>query len=169
MSVLAVEEYEELQVNFELEQNLRKRAESFAQEVSELLYSYCLWMIFSLTQLPQMREAEWFLFIYKYNTVAGVLLDFCVWNRSHECGHSHLVHWLGMQPPCHQTAIATFTASIVLMNNPTWYWLTSLKQVCFIFIVWKAFFFLLFVIVFLWQHGILFYGIQSLFRYPSHK
>uniref|UniRef100_A0A6J0SGZ4 Shootin-1 n=1 Tax=Pogona vitticeps TaxID=103695 RepID=A0A6J0SGZ4_9SAUR len=33
MSVLAVEEYEELQVNFELEQNLRKRAESFAQEM----------------------------------------------------------------------------------------------------------------------------------------
>ncbi|XP_044306315.1 shootin-1 isoform X1 [Varanus komodoensis] len=33
MSVLAVEEYEELQVNFELEKNLRKRAESFAQEM----------------------------------------------------------------------------------------------------------------------------------------
>lgn len=34
MSVLAVEEYEELHVNFELEKNLRKKAESFAQEVS---------------------------------------------------------------------------------------------------------------------------------------
>uniref|UniRef100_A0A0F7Z5Y6 Shootin-1 n=1 Tax=Crotalus adamanteus TaxID=8729 RepID=A0A0F7Z5Y6_CROAD len=33
MSILAVEEYEELQVNFELEKNLRKRAESFAQEM----------------------------------------------------------------------------------------------------------------------------------------
>ncbi|XP_060097541.1 shootin-1 isoform X2 [Heteronotia binoei] len=33
VSVLAVEEYEELQVNFELEKNLRKRAESFAQEM----------------------------------------------------------------------------------------------------------------------------------------
>ncbi|XP_042312966.1 shootin-1 [Sceloporus undulatus] len=33
MSVLAVEEYEEMQVNFELEKNLRKRAESFAQEM----------------------------------------------------------------------------------------------------------------------------------------
>ncbi|XP_026525987.1 shootin-1 [Notechis scutatus] len=33
MSVLAVEEYEELQVNFELEQNLRKKAETFAQEM----------------------------------------------------------------------------------------------------------------------------------------
>lgn len=36
VSVLAVEEYEELQVNFELEKNLRKRAESFAQEVWKL-------------------------------------------------------------------------------------------------------------------------------------
>lgn len=34
MSVLAVEEYEELHENFELEKNLRKKAESFAQEVS---------------------------------------------------------------------------------------------------------------------------------------
>ncbi|KAG8135579.1 hypothetical protein E2320_008606 [Naja naja] len=33
MSVLAVEEYEELQVNFELEKNLRKKAETFAQEM----------------------------------------------------------------------------------------------------------------------------------------
>ncbi|KAH0623714.1 hypothetical protein JD844_006791 [Phrynosoma platyrhinos] len=33
LSVLAVEEYEEMQVNFELEKNLRKRAESFAQEM----------------------------------------------------------------------------------------------------------------------------------------
>uniref|UniRef100_A0A8D0GAN9 Shootin-1 n=1 Tax=Sphenodon punctatus TaxID=8508 RepID=A0A8D0GAN9_SPHPU len=33
VSVLAVEEYEELQLNFELEQNLRKKAESFAQEM----------------------------------------------------------------------------------------------------------------------------------------
>ncbi|XP_053245053.1 shootin-1 isoform X2 [Podarcis raffonei] len=33
MSVLAVEEYEELQVNFELEKDLRQRAESFAQEM----------------------------------------------------------------------------------------------------------------------------------------
>ncbi|XP_013913014.1 PREDICTED: shootin-1 [Thamnophis sirtalis] len=33
MSVLAVDEYEELQVNFELEKNLRKRAENFAQEM----------------------------------------------------------------------------------------------------------------------------------------
>uniref|UniRef100_A0A803TCC6 Shootin-1 n=1 Tax=Anolis carolinensis TaxID=28377 RepID=A0A803TCC6_ANOCA len=33
VSVLAVEEYDELQVNFELEKNLRKRAESFAQEM----------------------------------------------------------------------------------------------------------------------------------------
>ncbi|XP_062988779.1 shootin-1 isoform X2 [Elgaria multicarinata webbii] len=33
MSVLAVEEYEELHVNFELEKNLRKTAESFAQEM----------------------------------------------------------------------------------------------------------------------------------------
>ncbi|XP_061491869.1 shootin-1 isoform X2 [Rhineura floridana] len=33
MSVLAVEEYEELQVNFELEKDLRKRAETFAQEM----------------------------------------------------------------------------------------------------------------------------------------
>ncbi|XP_048363071.1 shootin-1 [Sphaerodactylus townsendi] len=33
VSVLAVEEYEELQVNFELEKSLRKRAESFAQEM----------------------------------------------------------------------------------------------------------------------------------------
>lgn len=33
MSVLAVEEYEELQVNFELEKDLRKRAESLAHEV----------------------------------------------------------------------------------------------------------------------------------------
>ncbi|XP_074815375.1 shootin-1 isoform X2 [Natator depressus] len=36
VSVLAVEEYEELQENFELEKNLRKKAESFAQEVKEL-------------------------------------------------------------------------------------------------------------------------------------
>ncbi|NXD78312.1 SHOT1 protein, partial [Halcyon senegalensis] len=33
VSVLAVEEYEELHVNFELEKNLRKKAESFAQEM----------------------------------------------------------------------------------------------------------------------------------------
>uniref|UniRef100_A0A8C0GR72 Shootin-1 n=1 Tax=Chelonoidis abingdonii TaxID=106734 RepID=A0A8C0GR72_CHEAB len=33
VSVLAVEEYEELQENFELEKNLRKKAESFAQEM----------------------------------------------------------------------------------------------------------------------------------------
>ncbi|XP_026560620.1 shootin-1 [Pseudonaja textilis] len=33
MSVLAVEEYEELQDNFELEKNLRKKAETFAQEM----------------------------------------------------------------------------------------------------------------------------------------
>ncbi|XP_070801412.1 shootin-1 [Pituophis catenifer annectens] len=33
MSVLAVDEYEELQDNFELEKNLRKRAENFAQEM----------------------------------------------------------------------------------------------------------------------------------------
>lgn len=34
--MLAVEEYEELQVNLELEKDLRKKAESFAQEVSVL-------------------------------------------------------------------------------------------------------------------------------------
>lgn len=34
--MLAVEEYEELQVNLELEKDLRKKAESFAQEVSIL-------------------------------------------------------------------------------------------------------------------------------------
>ncbi|XP_059586078.1 shootin-1 isoform X2 [Alligator mississippiensis] len=33
VSVMAVEEYEELQVNFDLEKNLRKQAESFAQEM----------------------------------------------------------------------------------------------------------------------------------------
>ncbi|XP_019411530.1 PREDICTED: shootin-1 isoform X1 [Crocodylus porosus] len=33
VSVMAVEEYEELQVNFDLEKNLRKKAESFAQEM----------------------------------------------------------------------------------------------------------------------------------------
>ncbi|XP_061220221.1 shootin-1 isoform X2 [Neopsephotus bourkii] len=33
VSVMAVEEYEELHVNFELEKNLRKKAESFAQEM----------------------------------------------------------------------------------------------------------------------------------------
>jgi len=32
--MLAVEEYEEMQVNLELEKDLRKKAESFAQEVS---------------------------------------------------------------------------------------------------------------------------------------
>lgn len=37
VSVLAVDEYEELQVNFELEKNLRKRAENFAQEVWKLI------------------------------------------------------------------------------------------------------------------------------------
>uniref|UniRef100_A0ACB8FA54 Shootin-1 n=1 Tax=Sphaerodactylus townsendi TaxID=933632 RepID=A0ACB8FA54_9SAUR len=37
VSVLAVEEYEELQVNFELEKSLRKRAESFAQEPPPLI------------------------------------------------------------------------------------------------------------------------------------
>uniref|UniRef100_A0A674HG44 Shootin-1 n=1 Tax=Taeniopygia guttata TaxID=59729 RepID=A0A674HG44_TAEGU len=36
VSVLAVEEYEELHENFELEKNLRKKAESFAQEIKEL-------------------------------------------------------------------------------------------------------------------------------------
>ncbi|KAK7811728.1 hypothetical protein U0070_023209 [Myodes glareolus] len=36
VSMLAVEEYEELQVNLELEKDLRKKAESFAQEVKEL-------------------------------------------------------------------------------------------------------------------------------------
>lgn len=35
--MLAVEEYEELQVNLELEKDLRKKAESFAQEVGKLL------------------------------------------------------------------------------------------------------------------------------------
>ena len=35
--MLAVEEYEELQVNLELEKDLRKKAESFAQEVGMLL------------------------------------------------------------------------------------------------------------------------------------
>lgn len=34
--MLAVEEYEELQVNLELEKDLRKKAESFAQEVGRL-------------------------------------------------------------------------------------------------------------------------------------
>lgn len=34
--MLAVEEYEELQVNLELEKDLRKKAESFAQEVGKL-------------------------------------------------------------------------------------------------------------------------------------
>jgi hypothetical protein len=34
--MLAVEEYEELQVNLELEKDLRKKAESFAQEVGML-------------------------------------------------------------------------------------------------------------------------------------
>lgn len=34
VSVLAVEEYEEMQVNLQLEKDLRKKAESFAQEVS---------------------------------------------------------------------------------------------------------------------------------------
>lgn len=34
--MLAVEEYEELQVNLELEKDLRKKAESFAQEVCTL-------------------------------------------------------------------------------------------------------------------------------------
>ncbi|XP_027756043.1 shootin-1 isoform X1 [Empidonax traillii] len=33
VSVMAVEEYEELHINFELEKNLRKKAESFAQEM----------------------------------------------------------------------------------------------------------------------------------------
>lgn len=37
VSMLAVEEYEELQVNLELEKDLRKKAESFAQEVGKLL------------------------------------------------------------------------------------------------------------------------------------
>ncbi|XP_071466789.1 shootin-1 isoform X2 [Marmota flaviventris] len=36
VSMLAVEEYEEMQVNLELEKDLRKKAESFAQEVKEL-------------------------------------------------------------------------------------------------------------------------------------
>jgi hypothetical protein len=36
VSMLAVEEYEEMQVSLELEKNLRKKAESFAQEVSML-------------------------------------------------------------------------------------------------------------------------------------
>lgn len=36
MSRLAVEEYEEMQVNLNLEKDLRKKAESFAQEVSVL-------------------------------------------------------------------------------------------------------------------------------------
>lgn len=36
VSMLAVEEYEEMQVNLELEKDLRKKAESFAQEVSIL-------------------------------------------------------------------------------------------------------------------------------------
>uniref|UniRef100_A0A2K5CLI3 Shootin-1 n=1 Tax=Aotus nancymaae TaxID=37293 RepID=A0A2K5CLI3_AOTNA len=36
VSILAVEEYEEMQVNLELEKDLRKKAESFAQEVSIL-------------------------------------------------------------------------------------------------------------------------------------
>lgn len=34
--MLAVEEYEEMQVNLELEKDLRKKAESFAQEVNVL-------------------------------------------------------------------------------------------------------------------------------------
>ena len=34
--MLAVEEYEEMQVNLELEKDLRKKAESFAQEVNNL-------------------------------------------------------------------------------------------------------------------------------------
>ncbi|XP_023367378.1 shootin-1 isoform X2 [Otolemur garnettii] len=36
VSILAVEEYEDMQVNLELEKDLRKKAESFAQEVKEL-------------------------------------------------------------------------------------------------------------------------------------
>ncbi|OXB69506.1 UNVERIFIED_CONTAM: hypothetical protein H355_016583 [Colinus virginianus] len=53
VSVLAVEEYEELHVNFELEKDLRKKAESFAQE--------------ALT-LPGKNEEFSFLFIKYYGS-----------------------------------------------------------------------------------------------------
>ena len=44
--MLAVEEYEEMQVNLELEKDLRKKAESFAQEVNVLQRPHFLALYF---------------------------------------------------------------------------------------------------------------------------
>ena len=44
--MLAVEEYEEMQVNLELEKDLRKKAESFAQEVNVLQRPHILALYF---------------------------------------------------------------------------------------------------------------------------
>lgn len=63
---MAVEEYEELQVNFDLEKNLRKQAESFAQEVGsskevlqmkELLQTWALRLNFNLKAWKRCKQA----------------------------------------------------------------------------------------------------------------
>uniref|UniRef100_A0A2K5CLE7 Shootin-1 n=1 Tax=Aotus nancymaae TaxID=37293 RepID=A0A2K5CLE7_AOTNA len=59
VSILAVEEYEEMQVNLELEKDLRKKAESFAQEVS----------IFNNKILKLKNKSS---LLYKYLVGAGV-------------------------------------------------------------------------------------------------